>query len=196
LLSRGFRTQRLTLGEGERTWTVLGRDHRVVGPAEEYLEYLRVQKVSPNTVKSYARALALRWQYLDAFGVAWDARTPNCEPWAEALQAVWAAVPQRFPTVDLASDRLKPADLAAFTLGKHQRGFRLRRPPLPAAPQSASSSSNCPAPSSRTLSATTTRPPAASSERSAGHGAGTPLAVTHDQQAGFRSEPRQLNRVG
>ncbi|TJZ91328.1 tyrosine-type recombinase/integrase [Actinacidiphila oryziradicis] len=47
----------------------------MVGPAEEYLEYLRVQKVSPNTVKSYARALALWWQYLDAFGVAWDAVT-------------------------------------------------------------------------------------------------------------------------
>ncbi|MCX4750312.1 site-specific integrase [Kitasatospora sp. NBC_01287] len=71
----GFRTQRLTLGAGERTWTVLGRDHRVVGPAEEYLEYLRVQKVSPNTVKSYARGLALWWQYLDAFGLVWDGVT-------------------------------------------------------------------------------------------------------------------------
>ncbi|MFE2849483.1 tyrosine-type recombinase/integrase [Streptomyces scopuliridis] len=71
----GPRTQRLTLGTGERTWTVLGRDHRVVGPAEEYLEYLRVQKVSPNTVKSYARALALWWQFLDAFGLSWDVVT-------------------------------------------------------------------------------------------------------------------------
>ncbi|WP_211265656.1 tyrosine-type recombinase/integrase [Actinacidiphila oryziradicis] len=71
----GFRTQRLTLGGGERTWTVLGCDHRVVGPAEEYLEYLRAQKVSPNTVKSYARALALWWQYLDAFDLVWDAVT-------------------------------------------------------------------------------------------------------------------------
>ena len=32
-----FRVQRLNLPEGGRTWTVLGRDHRVVGPAEEYL---------------------------------------------------------------------------------------------------------------------------------------------------------------
>jgi hypothetical protein len=32
------RAQRLTLASGERTWTVLGADHRVVGPAEEYLE--------------------------------------------------------------------------------------------------------------------------------------------------------------
>jgi integrase family protein with SAM-like domain len=55
----------LDLPDGERTWTVLGADHCVVGPAEEFLEYLRVQRSSPNTVKSYARALALRWQHLD-----------------------------------------------------------------------------------------------------------------------------------
>lgn len=69
------RVQRLVLAGGERTWTVLGADHRPVGPAEEYLEYLRVQRVSPNTVKSYARALALWWQYLHVFGLAWDALT-------------------------------------------------------------------------------------------------------------------------
>jgi integrase len=70
-----YRVQRLTLSSGERTWTVLGRDHLAVEPAEAYLEYLRVQRVSPNTVKSYARALALWWQYLDAFGLRWDAVT-------------------------------------------------------------------------------------------------------------------------
>ena len=43
--------QGLTLPSGERTWTVLDAGHRVVGPAEEYLEYLRAQQVSPNTVK-------------------------------------------------------------------------------------------------------------------------------------------------
>ena len=43
---------------GTATWTVLGCGHRVIGPAEEFLEYLRVQGTSPNTVKSYARALA------------------------------------------------------------------------------------------------------------------------------------------
>lgn len=55
------RTQRVVLPCGGSTWTVLGRDHQVVGPAEEFLEYLRVQGTSPNTVKSYARALALWW---------------------------------------------------------------------------------------------------------------------------------------
>jgi len=67
--------ERLVLAGGERSWTVLGGDHRPVGPAEEFLEYLRVQRVSPNTVKSYARALALWWQYLQVFGLAWDAVT-------------------------------------------------------------------------------------------------------------------------
>ena len=54
---------------------MLGADHRVVGPAEEYLEYLRAQQASPNTVKSYARALALWWQFLELFGLDWDAVT-------------------------------------------------------------------------------------------------------------------------
>ncbi len=60
---------------GEATWTVLGPDLGVAGPAEEFLEYLRVQGSSPNTVKSYARALALWWTYLSLFGLAWDALT-------------------------------------------------------------------------------------------------------------------------
>lgn len=69
------RALRLVSPEGVRTWTVLGSDHRTVEPAEEYLEYLRAQLASPNTVKSYARALALWWQYLDAFDLRWDAVT-------------------------------------------------------------------------------------------------------------------------
>lgn len=53
----------------------MGPDHCVVGPAEEFLEFLRVQGTSPNTVKSYARALALWWTYLGVFGLAWDQLT-------------------------------------------------------------------------------------------------------------------------
>src|ERR1035438_10598211 len=68
----GCRGQRMTVPGAEVTWTVLGADHAVVGPAEEFLEFLRVQGTSPNTVKSYARALALWWTYLHAFGLAWD----------------------------------------------------------------------------------------------------------------------------
>src|SRR5664279_189380 len=44
--SAGCRVQRVVLPGGEPTWTVLGADHRPVGPAEEYLEFLRVQAVS------------------------------------------------------------------------------------------------------------------------------------------------------
>src|SRR6266700_3911204 len=69
------RVQRLALPDGTVTWTVLGADLAVVGPAEEFLEFLRVQASSPNTVKSYARALALWWSYLAVFGLAWDAVT-------------------------------------------------------------------------------------------------------------------------
>jgi hypothetical protein len=36
-----------------------GGDHRPVAAAEEYLELLRAPAVSPNTVKSYARGLAI-----------------------------------------------------------------------------------------------------------------------------------------
>lgn len=48
-----------------------------------------------------------------------------------------------------------------------------------------------PASSSRTLSATTTRPPPGSATRPAGHGADTPREITQGhQQAGFLREPR------
>ncbi len=66
------RVQRVTLPDGDRTWTVLAAGHLVVGPAEEFLEFLRATGRSPNTVKSYARALALWWEFLDAYGLAWD----------------------------------------------------------------------------------------------------------------------------
>jgi integrase len=69
------RVQRVLLPGGARTWTVLDRDHRVVAAAEEYLEYLRMLGRSPNTVKSYARALALWWQFLTVYELAWDAVT-------------------------------------------------------------------------------------------------------------------------
>ena len=68
----GCRTQRVAIPEGERTWTVLDGEHRVVVPVEQFLEYLRMLGRSPNTVKSYARALALWWQFLTVYELAWD----------------------------------------------------------------------------------------------------------------------------
>src|ERR1039457_2624484 len=67
-----FRVQRIAPPGSTVTWTVLDDGHRVVGPAEDFLEFWRVQGTSPNTVKSYARALALWWTYLHVFGLAWD----------------------------------------------------------------------------------------------------------------------------
>jgi len=69
------RVQRVTLPGGEVTWTVVGADHHPIGSAEQYLEFLRSQSVSPNTVKSCARGLALWWQYLGVFGLPWDRLT-------------------------------------------------------------------------------------------------------------------------
>jgi len=66
------RTQRIVSADGERTWTVLDREHRLVGPAEQFLEYLRMIGRSPNTVKSYARALALWWEFLAVYELSWD----------------------------------------------------------------------------------------------------------------------------
>ena len=65
----------MTLSDGESTWTVLDSEHRVVEAAEQFLEYLRMLCRSPNTVKSYARALALWWQFLTVYELAWDAVT-------------------------------------------------------------------------------------------------------------------------
>ena len=72
---RACRTQRVVLSDGERTWTVLDGDHRVAEPAEQFLEYLRMLGRSPNTVKSYARALALWWQFLTVYELAWEGVT-------------------------------------------------------------------------------------------------------------------------
>jgi integrase len=69
------RTQRIVLPGGARTWTVVDRAHRVVEPVEQYLEYLRMLGRSPNTVKSYARALALWWEFLAVYDLAWDGVT-------------------------------------------------------------------------------------------------------------------------
>ena len=66
------KVQMVVLPDGERTWTVLDGGHRVVAPAEEFLEFMRATGRSPNTIKSYARALALWWEFLGAYGLAWD----------------------------------------------------------------------------------------------------------------------------
>lgn len=66
------RVQRVMVPGGERTWTLLGVDHRRVEPVEEFLEYLRLRRMSPNTVKSYTRALGMWWEFLALLDLAWD----------------------------------------------------------------------------------------------------------------------------
>ena len=63
--------QPVELADGARTWTVLGADHRQVGPVEEFLEYHRVTGSSPHTVRAYAKALQLWWRYLGLDGRDW-----------------------------------------------------------------------------------------------------------------------------
>jgi hypothetical protein len=63
--------QPVELPGGDKTWTVLGADHRQVGPAEEFLEYHRVTGSSPHTVRAYAKALQLWWRYLELDGRDW-----------------------------------------------------------------------------------------------------------------------------
>ena len=63
--------QPVELVDAARTWTVLGADHRQVGPVEEFLEYHRVTGSSPHTVRAYAKALQLWWRYLELDGRGW-----------------------------------------------------------------------------------------------------------------------------
>jgi integrase len=50
--------------DGSRTWTVVDGDYRTVAPVEEWLEAHRFEW-SPNTVRSYATALAQWWSFLE-----------------------------------------------------------------------------------------------------------------------------------
>ena len=54
---------------GHRTWTVVDDAYRTVGPVEEWLEAHRAEW-SPNTIRSYATALAQWWSFLEQRGEA------------------------------------------------------------------------------------------------------------------------------
>src|SRR2546421_12175582 len=62
--------QRAVLGD-EVTYVVLDRDWQVVEPAEQYLEHLRQEQYSPNTVRAYAQGLALWWSMLEDWQLDW-----------------------------------------------------------------------------------------------------------------------------
>lgn len=62
--------QRLELAS-ERSWTVVDADGLPIAPIELWLEHLRVTGAAPNTVRSYARGLALWWLFLDVDQLEW-----------------------------------------------------------------------------------------------------------------------------
>lgn len=66
------RVRGVDLAGGGRTWTVLGDDHRVIAPVEEFLEHHRVLGSSPNTVRCYAKGLELWWAFLAREGAGWE----------------------------------------------------------------------------------------------------------------------------
>lgn len=64
--------QRVQIPGGELSWTVVGGDHSVIVPAEEYLEYARQTGLRRNTVRSYAQGLAEWWSFLENVERGWD----------------------------------------------------------------------------------------------------------------------------
>lgn len=67
-----MRVQSIRVEGEEPTWTVLGADLLPAREIESYLEFLRQTDASPNTVKAYARGLALWWEFLELRGRSWD----------------------------------------------------------------------------------------------------------------------------
>lgn len=66
------KTQRIVRPDGTVTHTVIGPDFLPLPQVEDYLTYLRVDGASPNTIRSYARGLALWMSFLDRIDVPWD----------------------------------------------------------------------------------------------------------------------------
>ncbi|WP_458317560.1 tyrosine-type recombinase/integrase [Mycolicibacterium brisbanense] len=65
------RTQRVALTDRPDTFTVVGADGLPIGAAEEFLQFLRDDEASPNTVKAYAAGLAAWWTVLEHTGTDW-----------------------------------------------------------------------------------------------------------------------------
>ena len=57
---------------GKVHYTVIGDDHLPVEPVMEYLNYILIKNMSPNTVKSYATHLLLFWQFLKEYELEWE----------------------------------------------------------------------------------------------------------------------------
>ncbi len=72
-MRRGFGVRRVWMpSSGIESWTVVGRDGRVVARVDEFLAWLTGIERSPNTVEAYAGDLSLFWSFLAERGVEWD----------------------------------------------------------------------------------------------------------------------------
>ena len=69
-----MKLQRVIHPEGNKEgWIVIGDDFLPVDQIHSFLKYLRNLGRSPNTVRTYAYALKLYWEYLQSSHLDWDA---------------------------------------------------------------------------------------------------------------------------
>jgi integrase/recombinase XerD len=65
--------QRVIFHETSReSWTVIGEDFLPIEPIHLFLKYLENLERSPNTIKAYAQALKLYWEFLRVSYLEWD----------------------------------------------------------------------------------------------------------------------------
>lgn len=69
------RTEPITLPSGSQRLTVVDRNGDLIDVVERFLEYLVATNSSINTVRSYARHLALFFRWLDERGADWELLT-------------------------------------------------------------------------------------------------------------------------
>jgi integrase/recombinase XerD len=67
-----FQVQRVqSTSSSQPTWTVIGEDYFPVEPIDSFLSFLRATK-RPNTIRTYAHALKLYWEFLDDSALVWQ----------------------------------------------------------------------------------------------------------------------------
>jgi hypothetical protein len=69
------RAERVQLSTGLLSWTVVGADHLPIPEVDEWLDYLRGQGQSPNTVASYASHVGLLLRWLALRSSSWETLT-------------------------------------------------------------------------------------------------------------------------
>jgi integrase len=110
------KVQRIEL-DGLATWTVLGEDHLPIVDVEIFLEHLRVTGRSPNTVKSYARALALWFDFLALQDCGWA--DVSLERFGEFLGWLTTGLPP-----DVAPITERPRQVSDETVALRLQGVR------------------------------------------------------------------------